>query len=89
MKIRGAVSVAAFVLTAGAIAWGVLTDAREARLQRMLTSIESAEREIPYVGTRLMGGPEKVKLRIWSRGGEKRVVLRAPFRIIDAVHNAG
>jgi len=73
MKVRGAVSVAAFVLTAGAIAWGVLTDARETRLQRMLTSIESAEHDIPYVGTRLMGGAEKVKLRIWSRGGEKRV----------------
>jgi len=73
MKIRGAASVAAFVLTAGAIAWGVLTDARETRLQRMLTSIESAEHDIPYVGTRLMGGAEKVKLRIWSRGGEKRV----------------
>lgn len=73
MKIRGAVSVAAFVLTAGAIAWGVLTDARETRLQRMLTSIESAERDIPYVGTRLMGGLEQVRLRIWSRAGEKRV----------------
>jgi hypothetical protein len=73
MKTRVAVCVATFVLTAGAIAWGVLTDAREARLQVMLTSIEAAEREIPYVGTRLMGGPETVKLRIWSRAGEKRV----------------
>lgn len=73
MKIRAAVSVAAFVLAAGAISWGVLSDAREARLQRTLTSIESAEREIPFVGTRLMGGPEKVRLRIWSSGGEKRV----------------
>ena len=73
MKIRGIVAATAFVLTAGAIAWGVLTDARETRLQRLITSIEAAEREIPYVGTRLMGGPETVKLRIWSRAGEKRV----------------
>lgn len=73
MKFRGTVWAAVFVLTAGAISWGVLADARETRLQRLLTSIESAEREIPYVGTRLMGGPETVKLRIWSRGGEKRV----------------
>src|SRR5215510_9911544 len=73
MKIRAAVSVAAFVLVAGAISWGVLTDARETRLQQLLTSIEAAERDIPYVGTRLVGGSEAVKLRIWSRGGEKRV----------------
>jgi negative regulator of sigma E activity len=73
MKFRAAVWVSVFVLTAGAISWGVLTDARETRLQQMLASIEAAERQIPYVGTRLMGGPETVKLRIWSRGGEKRV----------------
>jgi len=73
MKFRAAVWVSVFVLTAGAISWGVLTDARETRLQQFLTSIEAAEREIPYVGTRLMGGPETVKLRVWSRGGEKRV----------------
>jgi len=73
VKVRVVVPVTAFVLTAGAIAWGVLTDARETRLQQLLTSIESAEREIPYVGTRSMGGPEAVKLRVWSRDGEKRV----------------
>ena len=73
MKIRGAVSVAAFVVAAGAIAWGVLTDARETRLQRMLTSIESSERDIPYVGTRVIGGSDQIKLRIWSRDGERRV----------------
>lgn len=73
MKIRLPVSVAAFVLTAGAIAWGVLSDAREARLQELLTSIEAAERNIPYVGTRVLGGPEAVTLKIWSRDGQKRV----------------
>jgi len=48
--------VAAFLLTAGAIAWGVLTDVREAKLQTVLTSIEAAEQETPYVGTRVIGG---------------------------------
>ena len=88
MKFRAAVWVAVFVLTAGAISWGVLTDARETRLQQVLASIETAEREIPYVGTRLMGGPETVKLRIWSRGGEKRVdflgVTNAPKKTARA-----
>jgi hypothetical protein len=73
MKIRFPLAVAAFVLTTGAISWGVLTDAREARLQRVLTSIEAAEEQIPYVGVRHMGGPETVKLRVWSSGGQKRV----------------
>jgi hypothetical protein len=73
MKVRLPVCVAAFLLTAGAIAWGVLTDAREARVQRILTSIESAEERTPYVGTRLMGGAETVKLRVWSSDGRKRV----------------
>lgn len=73
MKIRIPLCVAAFLLTAGAIAWGVLTDAREARLQSVLTSIEAAEESIPYVGTRVLGGSERVKLRIWSSGGRKRV----------------
>jgi hypothetical protein len=73
MKIKVSVCVAAFLLTAGAIAWGVLSDAREARLQTALSSIEAAEDSIPYVGTRVLGGPEQVKLRIWSSGGRKRV----------------
>lgn len=73
MKARLPVCVAAFLLATGAISWGVLSDAREARLQRVLTSIEAAEEQIPFVGTRHMGGPETVRLRVWSRGGQKRV----------------
>jgi hypothetical protein len=73
MKVKLPVAVALFLLTAGAIAWGVLTDAREARLQAFLSSIEAAEETIPYVGTRLVGGADTVKLRIWSRDGHKRV----------------
>jgi hypothetical protein len=65
--------VVAFVLTAGAIAWGVLTDAHDTRLQLSLTSIEAAEEEIPYVGTRVLGVAERVRLRIWSSNGHKRV----------------
>jgi MucB/RseB N-terminal domain len=73
MRMKLPVAVAFFLLTAGAISWGVLTDAREARLQAALTSIEAAEDTIPYVGTRLVGGADTVKLRIWSRDGHKRV----------------
>jgi negative regulator of sigma E activity len=75
MKVRLPVCVLAFSFTAGAIAWGVLSDSREARLQAFLTSIEAAEDEVPYMGTRIMGGsgPDTVKLRIWSRDGRKRV----------------
>jgi negative regulator of sigma E activity len=71
MKIPACVAV--FLLTAGAIAWGVLTDVREAKLQTFLTSIEAAEQEMPYVGTRVVGGAERVKMRIWSRDGRKKV----------------
>ncbi len=71
MKIPACVAV--FLLTAGAIAWGVLSDAREAKLQVFLTSIEAAEEQTPYVGTRVLGGSERVKLRIWSRDGHKKV----------------
>ncbi|HVE39244.1 MAG TPA: sigma-E factor regulatory protein RseB domain-containing protein [Planctomycetota bacterium] len=73
MRVKLPVAVAFFLLTAGAISWGVLTDAREARLQAFLTSIEAAEETIPYVGTRVVGGVDTVKLRIWSREGHKRV----------------
>jgi hypothetical protein len=73
MRVKLPVSIAAFVLTTGAIAWGVLTDAREARLQRLLTTIEAAEETIPYVGTRHLVGAETVKLRVWSSNGHKRV----------------
>ncbi len=73
MRMKLPACIAAFVFATGAIAWGVLTDAREARLQSFLTSIEAAEEQVPYVGTRVLGGPEKVKLRIWSRDGRKRV----------------
>jgi len=73
MKMKLPVCIASFVLATGAIAWGVLTDAREARLQTFLTSIEAAEEQVPYVGTRVLGGSERVKLRVWSRDGHKRV----------------
>lgn len=73
MRVKLPACVAAFLLTAGAIAWGVLTDARETRLQTALTSIEAAEERVPYVGTRVMSGADTVKLRVWSRDGHKRV----------------
>ena len=73
MTMKLPLCVAAFLLTAGAIAWGVLSDVHDATLQASLTSIETAEEEIPYVGTRVLGGTERVKLRIWSSNGHKRV----------------
>jgi negative regulator of sigma E activity len=73
MKLSLPVCAGAFLLMAGAISWGVLSDAHEAELQRLLTSVESAEQDIPYLGTRLMGGAETVKLRILSREGHKRI----------------
>ncbi|MBI3856229.1 MAG: hypothetical protein HY293_11120, partial [Planctomycetes bacterium] len=73
MKAKLLLSVSAFLLAAGAIAWGVLTDARETRRQQFLTSIEAAEEQIPYVGIRVMGGAETVRLKVWSRDGHKRV----------------
>ena len=73
MKMKIPACVAAFLLTAGAIAWGVLSDVREAKLQTFLTSIEAAEEATPYVGTRVLGGTEHVTLRIWSRAGHKKV----------------
>lgn len=73
MNMKLPVCVASFLFVTGAIAWGVLSDAREARLQTSLTSIEAAEASIPYVGTRILGGADQVKLRIWSDGERKRV----------------
>jgi negative regulator of sigma E activity len=73
MRAKLPISIAAFLLTTGAIAWGVLTDVRETRLQQLLTTIEAAEESIPYVGTRHLSGAETVKLRVWSSNGRKRV----------------
>ena len=69
MRVKLPVSIAAFLLTTGAIAWGVLTDVRETRLQRLLTTIEGAEESIPYVGTRLLVGAETVKLFFQAEDG--------------------
>lgn len=73
MKTKVPVLVVSFGLLAGAIAWGVFTDARDARLQRLLEDIESAEDRVPYEGVRLLVGAETVKLRVASRDGHKRV----------------
>jgi hypothetical protein len=63
-----------FALGAGAIAFGVLTDAREARLQSLLAEIESAEERVPHAGTRYVGGPESgVVLRVGCADGRRWV----------------
>ena len=68
---------AVFAIAAGAIAWGVLSDAGEARQAGILSRIEAAEREIPFSGTRRMGGTE---IKVWSRDGVKRVEFSGAAR---------
>jgi hypothetical protein len=74
MKPKVAVTGLSFALCAGAIAWGVLSDARTTHLEAYLAEIEGAEDAVPYEGVREMGsGAETVKLRISSRGGQRRI----------------
>jgi len=65
-----------FALGAGAIAYGVLADARGARLQALLSEIETAEERIPHSGTRVLEGTDwSVTLRVAAEGGRSRVEL--------------
>jgi negative regulator of sigma E activity len=73
MKARLVLTGLLFSLCAGAIAYGVLTDARVTRLQALLRQIDQAEEKVSYVGIREMVGEGTVVLRIWSREGQKRV----------------
>lgn len=74
VKLRTVLCAVAFALAAGAIAFGVWTEARDARLEALLTEIESAEERIPHVGLREMGsGAETVTLRVWADGERKKV----------------
>jgi hypothetical protein len=73
MRARHVLTGLLFSLCAGAIAYGVLTDARATRLQTLLRDIDSAEEKVSYVGTREMVGEGTVVLRIWSREGQKHV----------------
>jgi sigma-E factor negative regulatory protein RseB len=73
MKARGVLTSGAFALATAAIAGGVLTDARETRLEALLSEIVRAEERIPYEGTRLFKGTDTVALRVWSRDGRQRV----------------
>lgn len=72
-RARTVLVAAVSVLAAGAIAWGVYTESREARAQEILSAIETAEEKIPYTGLRQLVGPETVELRLWSMEGVKRV----------------
>lgn len=74
MRFRVAVTVA-FALIAGAIAAAVLVDARTARLQALLASIEEAEHRVPFAGVReIEGGGNTVVVRVWSAGDGRRRV---------------
>ncbi len=76
MTTKLVLAAAAFALGAGAIAYGVLTDARDARAQALLASLEGAEERFPHDGVRRMtAGDADVLLRIWIEGGRRRVQL--------------
>lgn len=76
MKIRVLSAAALFALGAGAIAGGVLADARAARLQALLSEIETAEERIPHSGTRVLEGADwSVTLRVAAAGGRSRVEI--------------
>jgi hypothetical protein len=72
-----ALTVLAFAAMSGAIAWGVLADARETRLLALLSEIEAAETGVAYAGVREIeaGGPP-VALRVQSAGDGRRQVER-------------
>ena len=69
MKSRSIFTVLTFSLVAGAIAYGVLEDAREARLTALVAEVVEAERTLAYDGTReMMKGRGTVVLRVWGQG---------------------
>ena len=73
MKRRVVLTVLAFSLVAGAIAYGVLEDAREARLVALVEAVGEAERTLAYEGTREMKGRGTVVLRVWGQGDRRGV----------------
>lgn len=76
MKTRILAAATIFALGAGAIAYGVLADARTARLQALLSEIETAEERVPHSGTRVLQGTDwSVTLRVAAEGGRSRVEL--------------
>jgi hypothetical protein len=77
MKRRSALVVLAFAAVAGAIGAGVWADVREARLETLLSEIESAGERIPHRGVRLLKGTDTVALRVWAADGKKRVEFAA------------
>ncbi len=74
VKLRVLLCALGFAVAAGAISWGMLSDARDARLEALLAEIESAEERIPHAGLReTTGGAETVTLRIWADGDRRKV----------------
>lgn len=70
-------TVLAFAAMSGAIAWGVLADARETRLLALLAEIEGAEAGVAYSGVReIEAGGAAVPLRVVSAGDGRRKVER-------------
>lgn len=76
---RAAIVVPVFALLSGAIAWGVLADARAARWEALLGRIEAAEGGAAYGGVREIRAAETVRLRVASAGdGRRQVDLLGP-----------
>lgn len=71
---RAAVVVPVFALLSSAIAWGVLADARAARLEALLEEIEAAETRVAYHGIREIGAGETLRLKVASSGDGRRQV---------------
>lgn len=77
---KSAVIVPAFALLSGAIAWGVLSDARASRLESLLAEIEAAETRAAYVGLREISAGETFVIKVMSAGDGRRHVESAKPR---------
>lgn len=71
---RTALIVPVFALLSGAIAWGVLAGAKEARLEAMLEEIEAAEWDVAYSGIREISAGDTFSVRVLSAGDGRRHV---------------
>jgi hypothetical protein len=71
---KSALIVPAFALLSGAIAWGVLADLRESRLEALLEEIEAAETRVAYTGVREISAADTFNVRVLSAGDGRRHV---------------
>ncbi|HEX7897010.1 MAG TPA: hypothetical protein VF950_04585 [Planctomycetota bacterium] len=77
---KTALIVPAFALLSGAIAWGVLAEVRESRLEALLEEIEAAEHRVAYAGVREISAGDTITLKVLSAGDGRRHVEPASVR---------